>query len=516
MDEELHADGETEMGPYEDLLMRIKDTYLLQSAAGVIGWDLETYMPPRGIALRSEQLALLEKIRHQMVTSSEFSSILSQAEKEADNLDEVGRRNLFLTRRYHDIAVKTPSELVGKIAQQQAVAVDTWKKAKAANDWKMFKPELEKMIELSTERYEIAKEVKGSKTLYDAMLDDFERNMTTSLITKVFSQLREGLVPLAAKCAESSVDVETSFLEKRIPIEIQRKIATDLGNLIEYDTTSKQAGGRIDETEHPFTSGYYSDVRVTVHYHENNLTSLIYAMLHEGGHALYEQNLNPDWQYQPVGNAASFGIHESMSRFVENVFGRTPQFWEYYLPRLNDFTAGMFADIGPLDFAKAVNLVKPSKIRIEADEVTYSLHVIIRFEIERDLFANRISVSELPQVWNEKYEEYLGVEVNNDSEGVMQDTHWASGYYGYFPSYALGNVYDGQWVQQMSKDMPDWMNHINKGQFGPIKHWLVDNVMHRASLFDPGDLVKLVTGNELDAQPFLDFIGRKYSQIYGF
>lgn len=504
------------MSAYNDLLLRIKNTYLMESAAGVIVWDLETYMPPKGIHLRSEQLALLRKLKHEMVTSSEFSSLLSRAEKEKDSLDEVGRKNLFLTRRYHDIAVKTPTELVGKIAQQQAVAVDTWKKAKTARNWKMFEPELDKMIELSKERYEIAKEVKNSKTLYDAMLDDFERNMTTAQVTKVFSQLKDGLIPLVGRCAEASAEMDTAFLTNKVPIETQRRIATDLSTLIGYDTTSEQAGGRIDETEHPFTSGYYSDVRITVHYYEDNLTSLVYTVLHEGGHALYEQNLNPDWQYQPVGNAASFGIHESMSRFVENVLGRTPEFWKYYLPRINNFTNGMFSDINPIDFTKAVNFVKPSKIRIEADEVTYSLHIIIRFEIERDLFADKISVSELPQVWNEKYEKYLGLRIDNDSEGVMQDTHWANGYYGYFPSYALGNIYDGQWVQQISKDMPDWISNIPKGNFNPIKRWLVDNIMHRASLYDPGELVKLVTGNELDAKPFLDFIEQKYSQLYGF
>ncbi|MFW9968466.1 MAG: carboxypeptidase M32, partial [Candidatus Thorarchaeota archaeon] len=302
----------------------------------------------------------------------------------------------------------------------------------------------------------------------------------------------------------------------KVPIDVQRKIATDLGTLIGYDTTTDRAGGRIDETEHPFTNGYFDDVRVTVHYHEDNIASLIYAMLHEGGHALYEQNLNRDYIFQPVGSAASFGIHESMSRFVENIIGRTPQFWEYYLPRLNEFTNDAFSDIDLLDFVRAMNLVKPSKIRIEADEVTYSLHVIIRFEIEKALFADKISVSELPQVWNEKYEEYLGVEIKDDAEGVLQDTHWGSGYYGYFPSYALGNVYDGQWLQKINRDLPEWVNHIAKGNLSPITGWLAENIMSKASLYDPADLVKHVTGYELDAGPFLDFLEHKYAHMLSF
>jgi carboxypeptidase Taq len=262
--------------------------------------------------------------------------------------------------------------------------------------------------------------------------------------------------------------------------------------------------------------GYYDDVRVTVHYYEDNLPSLVYAMLHEGGHALYEQNLNREYMYQPIGVAASYGIHESMSRFIENIIGRTPQFWEYYLPRLNGFTDNAFSNIDPIDFARAVNLVRPTKIRIEADEVTYSLHVIIRFEIEKALFADKISVSELPQVWNEKYAEYLGVEVKDDAEGVLQDSHWGGGMYGYFPSYALGNVYDGQWLQQMNKDLPEWSSHITQGELNPILNWLAENIMSKASLYDPADLVKHVTGNELDANPFLDFLEHKYAHMFGF
>ncbi|MFX1370155.1 MAG: carboxypeptidase M32, partial [Promethearchaeota archaeon] len=450
------------MNAYSDLLSKYKDYYLIESTVGAINWDLETYMPPKGIELRSEQLAFLGRIQHELVISSEFGKILNEAEKVRDTLDDVGKRNLFLARREYDLRVRVPAELVAEIAKQQAIAVDIWKKAKAAKDWKMFEPDLKKMIELSRKRAEIRMEVLGSKALYDAMLDEFERNMTSDQISKVFGKLRDGLVPLVWKCVEASKDVDSSFLSKRIPIEIQRKIATDIGNLIEYDTTSEKAAGRIDETEHPFTGGYFSDVRVTVNYHEDNVASMIFAMLHEGGHALYEQNLNPDWMYQPVGVAASYGIHESMSRFVENVYGRTLQFWEYYLPRVNELTGGAWGDTGPLDFARAVNLVRPSKIRIEADEVSYSLHVIIRFEIERDLFADKITVSELPQVWNEKYEDYLGMDIKNDAEGVLQDTHWASGYFGYFPSYALGNVYDGQWIQKLGKDLPDWVD----GKFG--------------------------------------------------
>ncbi len=504
------------MAAYDDLMERIKEIILIGSSLGVIQWDLETYMPPAGIQLRSEQMSLLSKIQHEKVISSELGKLLEAAEKGQEPMEEVQRRNLYLIRRHYDISTKIPTELIGRLSKQAAIATDVWKKAKAAKDWHMFQPELQKLIDVSREREEIAMEVKGISSIYDSMLDNFERNMTADMVDKVFTELRNRLVPLVQKCADASENVDASFLSRKVPIDVQRKIATDLGTLIGYDTTSDKAGGRIDETEHPFTNGYFDDVRVTVHYHEDNIASVIYAMLHEGGHALYEQNLNRDYIFQPVGSAASFGIHESMSRFVENIIGRTTQFWEYYLPRLNEFTSNTFSDIDLLDFVRAVNLVKPSKIRIEADEVTYSLHVIIRFEIEKALFADRILVSELPQVWNEKYEEYLGVKIKDDSEGVLQDTHWGSGYYGYFPSYALGNVYDGQWLKEINRDLPEWANHISKGNLSPITGWLAEKIMSKASLYDPADLVKHVTGNELDAGPFLDFLEHKYAHMFSF
>ncbi|MFX1262072.1 MAG: carboxypeptidase M32 [Promethearchaeota archaeon] len=494
---------------------RTKEIAVIGTALGVIYWDLETYMPPAGIQLRSEQISVLSEIGHEKSTSPEVGKLLEAAEKEKD-LNEVQSRNLFLVRREYDIGTKIPSELIGRLTKQQAIATDVWKKAKATKNWKMFEPELQKLVDISREKEEIAMKVKGCSTIYDSMLDQYERNMTADTIDKVFSQLKDRLVPLVQKCADASENVDTSFLSRRIPIEIQRKIATDLGNLIGYDTTSEIAGGRIDETEHPFTNGYYDDVRVTVHYYEDNLPSLVFAMLHEGGHALYEQNLNRDYMYQPVGFAASYGIHESMSRFVENIIGRTPQFWEHYLPRLNDLTNNAFSDIDLIDFVRGVNLVKPSLIRIEADEVTYSLHIIIRFEIEKALFADKISIPELPLVWNDKYSEYLGVDVKDDAEGVLQDTHWGGGSYGYFPSYALGNVYDGQWIQLMNKDLPEWSSFISKGEFNPIRNWLAENIMSKAALYDPADLVKYVTGSEIDAKPFLEYLEHKYAQMFGF
>ncbi len=504
------------MTAYERFLERYKELKLIETAIYMLHWDLETYIPPRGVRLRSEQIATLSKLQHDLLTRPETGRILEEAERESESYDEVQKRNLYLARKEYEEETKVPSELVAAIAKQQAIATEVWKRAKANNDWSMFQPELDKMVDLTRQRYEIVKEVKGIPDLYDSMIDDYERAMTSNMIQRVFTQLREGLVPLTQKCAEASAGLNTDFLHRTIPVDVQRKIAADLADLIGYDIRSESAGGRIDETEHPFTTGYFDDVRITVHYHPDNVMSMLYAVLHEGGHALYEQNLNKDWMYQPVGEAASMGIHESMSRFVENIYGRTLEFWRYYYPRLNELTGGVFADIPIEDFVRAVNYVRPSKIRIEADEVTYSLHVIIRFEIERALFSDKVTVSELPQVWNERYEKYLGVEIESYAEGVMQDTHWASGLFGYFPSYALGNVYDGMWLEKMNRDIPDWREGVARGDFSHVKKWLIENIHSKSALYDPADLVREVTGRGLDAKPFLQYLETKYSSLFGF
>jgi len=507
------SDGDF-MTAYEDMMSKFKEITLIGTATGVIYWDMETNMPPRGIGLKSEQLGALSKVTHRMAVDPENGKLLDEAEMDKDTLDEVGKRNLYLMRKTYNEQTKLPEKLVGDLTRQSALTTEIWKKAKAANDWKMFEPDLQKLVDLSIERAELLKDIKGASTVYDAMIDDFEPKMTADEISKVFAELRNGLVPMTKKYAELTSKVDTSFLAKEIPVDIQRLIAADLCEIIGYDISSDNAGGRIDEVEHPFTVGYYDDVRITVKYHTDKFDSALFAILHEGGHALYEQNLNQDWKYQPLGTAASAGIHESESRFIENMIGRTPEFWEFYLPRLNKLTGNAFSDISLSNFGQAMNLVTPSKIRIEADEVTYSLHIIIRFEIERDLFSGKIQVSELPEVWNQKYEEYLGIEIKSNTEGVLQDTHWGSGLYGYFPSYALGNVFDGMWFDQMNKDMPNWISNLAKGEIIEPIQWHAKNIHTRSNMYDPGDLTKLVTEKELTAKPFLQYLDDKYSKLF--
>jgi carboxypeptidase Taq len=503
---------------YKKLMEKAKNLFILESAAAIVHWDMETKMPPKAIRLRSLQLAMLSRIGHKMSTDPEIGKFLEEIMRhpEYDRLNTVQKRNVYLMKKNYDEQTKLPEELVAETAKQRAITVDTWKKAKAAKDFSMFKPELEKLVELRKKAAEILMEVKETATPYDALIDIFEPKMTAEAISKVFAGLREGLISLIRKCETSPKQPDTSILKRRVPIDTQRRFAESLAEFIEYDIKSKEAGGRIDETEHPFTTGYYDDVRITTHYYEDKFYSSIFSTLHEGGHAVYEQNLNPEWIFQPVGTGCSSGVHESQSRFVENIIGRSREFWIYFLPRLKELTGGILSDVTLDRFVHAVNHVKPSKIRIEADEATYCLHIIIRFNLEQNLFADKITVGELPQIWNQSYKEYLGVSIKNDSEGVMQDTHWASGLYGYFPSYALGNIYSGQILARMEKDLPDWRKQLSKGNFHSIKQWLAKNVHSYGDLYDPADLIKKIVGEEINVKPYLNYLYEKCSKLYDF
>jgi len=502
---------------YERLLEQSKELAVVQSAGAILQWDMETKMPPKGVELKSQQLAFLEKTAHQMLTSPEAGKVLDSIQKDSgyDSLDQVQKRNVYLARKAYDEATKLPEKLVVDIVKQQTVGVNVWKRAKAAKDWKLFMPELVKIKDLTEKKAELLMDIKGAKTPYDALIDDFEPKMTADNITRIFDGMRKGLTKVMGKVLEHQ-DVDTGFLKRPVPVAVQEKIGEQMADFILYDIKSENAGGRIDTTEHPFTTGYYTDVRITTNYHEDQFMSSIYSILHEGGHGLYEQGLPMKWMYQPIGTSASYGIHESMSRFIENMVGRSPEFWTYYLPLLKKLTGDTFKDISREQMLYAANYVAPSKIRIEADEVTYGMHIIIRFEIERDLFSGKVEVSELPEVWNQKYMDYLGVEIEDDSEGVMQDTHWASGLFGYFPSYALGNIYDGVWLTKLDKDLPDWKGDVEKGVYKNIETWMTENVYDYANLYDPEDLVKHVTGTGLVVEPFIEYLDDKFRGIYGY
>jgi len=478
---------------------------------------METMMPPGAVEQRSEQLALLSRIQHKLATDPEIGKLLNTltSSPEYETLGQVEKRNLYLIRKSYLEQTSLPEKLVADIAKQETLTVNVWKRAKAKKNFGLFKVDLQKLLDLNKQAAEILKKVKDTKTPYEALIDNFEPKMNASQITATFTQLQQGLRKLISKIQISPNQPDTATLHHPVSTENQRKITQLITQTIGYDTSSPEARGRVDETEHPFTTGYYDDVRITTHYHLKNYASSIFSVLHETGHAIYEQNLNPKWKYQPVCSTCSYGIHESQSRFYENIIGRSEEFLTYFMPILKK-TAPSLGNVELDKFVRAINKVELSKIRIEADEVTYNLHIIIRFEIERDLFGGKITVNELPQVWNEKYAEYLGVKVENDSEGVMQDTHWASGLYGYFPSYTLGNIYSGQITDTITKNLPNWHKELSEGKLQHVNDWLKTNIHSQGNLYDPEDLIQRVTGRTLEAQPYLKYLNEKYGKLYGF
>jgi len=504
---------------YKKLLDRNKMLAVLGSAEAIVSWDMETMMPPKAVEMRSEQLALLSQIHHKMSTAPAAGKLLDAVLKnpQYETLNEVEKRNIHLMKKNFDEQTKLPSKLVTALAKQQALTVNTWKKAKTQKTYALFKPELEKLVDLNKQAAEILMKAKETKTPYDALLDIYEPNMTAQAAGGVFRELQAGLAKLLQKIETAPAQPDTSVLHQTVSVEKQREIAQLLMQTLGYETPpSANAGGRLDETEHPFTTGYYDDVRITTHYHPDNFASSVFSVLHETGHALYEQCLPQEWKYQPVGSPCSMGLHESQSRLYENVIGRSREFWVNILPKLKALAAPSLANLDLDKFIHAVNAVKPSKIRIEADEVTYNLHIIIRFQMEKDLFAGKIGVNELPEVWNEMYKETLGVTVENDSEGVMQDTHWASGLYGYFPTYALGNIYTGQIVDAIQKENASWRSELAQGSLAEVRKWLANNIYDRGNLYDPVELVKKATGANLTVEPYLRYLKEKYSGLYAF
>ena len=502
---------------YKKLLSKTKDAMVLSTAESIIHWDMEIYMPPKAVEQRSQQLALLSRIHHKLGTDPEIGKLLKtiQTSSEYQALGQVEKRNLYLINKTYQEQTALPEKIVADLAMQEAITVNMWKKAKAQKNFGIYKADLQKLLDLSKQAAEILMKVKQTKTSYEALLDNFEPKMPAETITRTFNHLLAGLKPLIAKIETCKTKPSIQSLNQPVPVENQRKITHLITGFLGFDTASSEAGGRVDETEHPFTSGYYDDVRITTHYYPNNFASSIFSVLHESGHALYEQNLNPKWQYQPVGSTCSFGIHESQSRLFENIIGRSEEFWTVFLPKIKKAAPNL--SILKLDpFIHAINRVERSKIRIEADEVTYNLHIIIRFEIESALFADKISVDELPEIWNQKYMDYLGVKIGNDSEGVMQDTHWASGLFGYFPSYALGNIYSGQLTAAFTKALPEWRSLLAQGSLEVVNGWLKTNIYGKGNLYDSEDLIIRATGTIIDSEPYLKYLNQKYSTLYEF
>lgn len=480
----------------------------LSNALALADWDMRVGMPKKGADSRSNMIAYISGEIYKLQTSDTMKKYIEYFESQ-DDLDEIMKAAVKNCRKIYDQTKKIPedryTEFV-KVASKSGVA---WEEAKEKSDFSIFQPYLEKVVEFKKEfigywGYE------GDR--YNTLLDFYEPGITVERLDKVFGELKDAIVDILAKVKGSSVKVKSDFFNKKFPKEQQADFNIMLLKKIGYDFDA----GRLDESVHPFTTDFGNkDVRITTHYYENEFRSAVFSCLHEGGHGIYEQDIPDDLEGTLLNEGASMGIHESQSRFYENILGRSINFWRYFYPEVQK-RFEQFEGISLEDFYRGINEVKPSLIRIEADELTYSLHVIIRYEIEKELVNGRVEVKDLPVLWNVKYKEYLGVEPSKDSEGVLQDVHWSDGSFGYFPSYALGNLYGAQFLGKLLKDVPDLYARIEAGDFAVIHSWLKDNIHKHGSVKKPAELIKLITGEELNASYFIEYLKNKYSKVYEF
>lgn len=487
---------------YNQLSEHMKEIMLLGNAMGILGWDMRTYMPSEGTMQRAQQLALLSGISHERLVSEKTANLLKKSG--ALDLTSLQKRNLELWQRDYDQETKLSVDLVKKLTMQRSITEKLWEKAKAKSDFKMVQGELEKLVGLVKEQ---ATALNPDKPMYDVLLDLYEKNITEAMISTYFSELKKGVMKLLEKTR--NIELNPDILKIHVSVAKQKDLSKFIIKFLDMPTKRS----RLDETAHPFTTGYADDIRITTNYLEKEPMASFYSVFHEAGHGLYGLNLPKEHRWTAVGQSTSMGIHESQSRFVENIIGKNPVFLEYAIPKIKEI-APEFKKIETKDFINAVNAITPSKIRIYADEVTYNLHVILRFEIERELFAGKISVGELPQVWNTKMEEFLGIEIKDDAEGVLQDVHWYGGNLGYFPDYALGNIYNGQMLYAMEKKIPDWNDQLSIGNATNILNWLDINVHKKGFLYDPADLVKEITGELPDAKYFVKYMNEKFGKIY--
>ncbi|MHB8070382.1 MAG: carboxypeptidase M32 [Candidatus Cryosericum sp.] len=480
------------------------------SAAALVEWDMRTKMPPKAAADRSEVAGKLARTAFEMSTSPRMASFVEYFNRPVVDrqLSEIDRRNVYLeTKQYRKISA-IPAEKFEKFTVACSKGEFVWQEAKAKSDFAMFRPSLEEIVAYQREFVEYCG---YEKNRYDVLLDDFEPSVTTEDLNVIIDGLKSELVPFIRQLREEGKRPDTSFLAGTFDKAAQEQLSLDILKAMTYDF----GAGRIDETEHPFTTGIgFGDVRVTTHYYEHDVASAFFSTMHEGGHALYGQGISEEYRWMPIDQGASMGIHESQSRTWENLVGRSEPFWKFYYPRFQR-TFPQFNGVSLEEFYKAVNVAEPSLIRTEADEVTYNLHVMLRFEIEEALINGKVQVADLPALWNAKMQEYLGVVPPDDAHGVLQDVHWSGGMFGYFPSYMLGNLYAAQFMATAREEIPDLDGEIAAGHLSVLREWQRTKIHQYGSLYDPKDLILRVTGKPLDYHYFTNAIKEKYSRIYG-
>jgi carboxypeptidase Taq len=479
-------------------------------AISVMYWDLRTGAPKNGAEQRSNVISQLSAEVFAMSTSSEMNDYLTKLESVIGTgvLSEITEKSVKECRKEYNLNVKIPAEEYKEFVKLTALSETAWEEAKEESNFEKFQPYLEKIVE--TEKKFI--DYWGYKDKkYDTLLDFYEPGMTTEKLDEVFKKVREQLVPLVAAVVKSGKSLQGDFLFKPLEIERQKRICEEVLTQLGYNFDS----GRLDETVHPFQITLNpGDVRVTTKYVEDNFMSALFGTIHECGHALYEQNVSPKLIGTPLCGGASMGIHESQSLFFENILGRSKSYWSNQFSSLKEVAGDYLENVTFEEFYQSVNHSEPSLIRIEADELTYPLHIMVRYEIEKELIDGSLEVKDLPSVWNQKMEEYLGITPSNDAEGVLQDVHWSGGSIGYFPSYALGAMYSAQFKNTMIKELPSYDELLEQGQIEPIVNWLTKNIHQYGRLKTPTELLVDVTGEELNVTYFINYLTDKYTSLY--
>lgn len=492
---------------YPELMARIIDVGRLQSMEALLDWDQETQMPKGGAKARAEQTALIAGLAHEQLINAQTWKLLDHAQ--ADDDDYVAQTNIRETRRNLQRASKLPTELVKKIALTSSLAKNAWIEAREKNNYSLFAPLLHELIDL---KKQVADRIGYETEPYDALLDEFEPGAKTNEVEKLFAILREKTVALLAKLMDSTHKPDSSILQRRYPQADQVALCRTMAEAVGFNFNA----GRADVSVHPFctTIGGPGDVRITTRYLENFLPTALFGTLHEAGHGLYEQGLLHEHAFTPMGTAVSLGVHESQSRMWENMVGRKKEFWMFHYKNLQTLFPDALFEVSEEAFYAAINTVTPSLIRVEADELTYNLHIILRFEIERALLTDSISVKDLPAVWNEKMTQMLGVTPANDAEGCLQDIHWSMGAFGYFPTYALGNLYAAQLFEQAQQDIPDLEDCIAENDHQPLLTWLRENIHQHGQRFGADELIERVTQKPLTIEPFMNYLTEKFSAVY--
>jgi carboxypeptidase Taq len=495
---------------FAELHRRLSEITDLGRAAALLGWDQQTMMPPNGAAGRAEGLATLGRITHERFCSSEIGRLLDElADFESDHAYDSFEASLIrVARRDYEKARKIPADLRADISRAAALAHPVWVRARAENDFTGFLPALRQNLELRR-RY-IACFEGGYDEPYDAVLDDYERGMKTAEVRSIFDYLKEHQAPLVHAVADAEPLPEAPA--RTFPLELQRVFELEVVRRFGFDDQS----WRLDPTVHPFASGAgQQDIRITTRYFAENLDGL-FATMHECGHGLYEHQVGPELDRTPLSRGTSLGMHESQSRMWENLVGRSQPFWRFFFPRLRELFPEALRGYDAERWYREVNAVEPSLIRVEADEATYNLHIILRFELEQDLLAETFPLEQLPEEWNRRMWEYLRVEVPDDTRGVLQDVHWSGGGLGYFPTYALGNLISAQLWEKVTADLPDLEDSFERGEFGPLREWLRDHLHRHGRKFTPGETLERAIGaTAIDPEPYVRYLRRKIGDIYG-